>query len=188
MSDEKTPYELAVERATEDVGILGGIALLSDPESFLAIREAEAKRRGISLSQLDEQMRQQVLDALEKAARDRGLTHAELLQALDKELEFDMRIIEHMRMCGVEVRGRWQATLAARDGLSVKSGRSNGGAATARERRIDRGDNATEAASIWDSLTMPERNRAAVIAQRMGVTAATVRTWLAESGRKAKRR
>lgn len=189
MSGEKMPHELALERAIEDVEILGGIQLISAPESFQAIRDAEARRRGISVAQLDAQMRDQVKAAVEKAARDRGVTIAELLVALDRDLEFDMRLIEHMRACGVEVHGRWHAAILAGDGNAMRGGRSGGGGATAKARKAEKAVAAQEAARIWDSLTtIPERNRAAVVAHRMGVSEPTARTYLREAGRKAKGR
>jgi len=184
MSDEKTPHELAVERAIENVGILGGIQLISSPESFEAIRDAEAKRRGISVAQLDAEMHEQVKAAVEKAAKDRGLTIAELLAALDKDLEFDMRLIERMRACGLEVRGIWHTAMLAGDGKAARGRRSAGGDATAERRKAEQLHFATQAARMFDSLTVPEHNRAALISERMGVHVRTVRRYLKETGRK----
>jgi len=72
----------------------------------------------------------------------------------------------------------------ADDGNAWQRGRSDGGNATADQKKTYRDSRAAEALELWRKLERqgkPERNRSSIIAERMGVTAKTVRDWMTKA-------
>jgi|GEM_PF-5879640 len=72
----------------------------------------------------------------------------------------------------------------ADDGNAVQGGRSSGGKTTGEEKKARQDDRIDQAVEMWRKLERqgkPERNRSSIIAERMGVTAKTVRDWMTKA-------
>lgn len=123
-----------------------------------------------------------------EAAR-HGMTEAEYREALAKWVEFHRMLDEFTRAHGVEARGMFQAPALEMVVETIRAARSSGGEATAHIKKQLLAEAAQNAARLWDGLaTIPEHNRVAVIAKRMGISEPTARKYLRETGRKTKRR
>lgn len=71
-------------------------------------------------------------------------------------------------------------------GESLPAARLKGGKNAGEKRKREKADNADIAADLWDQhASLPEHNRAALIARKMGISASTVRRYLAMTGKKA---
>jgi hypothetical protein len=124
-----------------------------------------------------------------RLAADQGETEAYYWECLAKWLanwvEHDRFLVDFMRAAGVEVDGMFHALKLAREGHVTRAGRSSGAKVTAQIKNHRRVEAEQNAARLWDGLTtIPEHNRVAVIAKRMGRSEPTVRGYLQETGRK----
>lgn len=128
-------------------------------------------------------------ETIARLAADHGKTEAEYWEILAKWLanwvEHDRFLAQFMRAGGGEVDGMFHALKLAREGQATRDGRSRGAKATAQINNHLRAEAAQNAARLWDGLTtIPEHNRVAIIAKRMGLSEPTVRGYLLETGRK----
>lgn len=107
------------------------------------------------------------------------------LEYLERHMEIDKTMTEILsKWYGLEMRSTLQVAKEAHANIVSSAARADGGRTTAEQRQHDREQAAKEAARIFDSLTsMSPRNRAAVIAQRMGLSATTVRGYLRDTGK-----
>ncbi|WP_024325749.1 hypothetical protein [Thioalkalivibrio sp. AKL19] len=121
----------------------------------------------------DGDIKRAMRDAVAKAARERGLTVEEFERQIERLAVADEVLFE---TTGLRY---WQTRYAASHGQAAQSGRMQGGEVTAKERKQEAEETRRNIVELWHSLnTMPERNRASVIAERVGLTARQVREHL----------
>ncbi|WP_421621780.1 hypothetical protein [Alkalilimnicola ehrlichii] len=117
--------------------------------------------------------------ALERIARARGKTVAEVRLDLERLAITDEVLFE------TTGRRYWQTQYVASHGAAAQTGRGDGGKATAERNKREAEETRREIVERFDKLTtIPERERAAVIARRMGLTARTVRAHLKKAERR----
>lgn len=78
-----------------------------------------------------------------------------------------------------------QHNIDLKDAAPARKGRSAGGHSTAEQKREEAEQNVAEVMERWQKLEAqgkPERERAAIIAYRMGRPVNTVRTWIKKAG------
>lgn len=72
------------------------------------------------------------------------------------------------------------------DKVTIRKARKAGGVATAETNAAEKAKQKIAVFNLFDKLTVPERNRASIISERLGITPRTVRNYIRE--RKAERR